>query len=51
MQLPTKQDAVATMSSLELVEIINSLRPAGSAELLHKKSDSQDRKSPRNNIG
>lgn len=35
MQLPTKQDTVATLSSLELVEIINSLRPAGSAELRH----------------
>lgn len=36
MQSPIKQDSVATMSSLELVEIINSLRPSGSAELQHK---------------
>ena len=35
MQFPTKQDTVATMSSLELVEIINSLRTVGRAELRH----------------
>ncbi len=36
MQFPNKQDTVATMSSLELVEIINSVRPKGSTKLLHK---------------
>lgn len=35
MQLPTKQDTVVTMSSLELVGIINSLRPNGSPEIRH----------------
>lgn len=35
MQFPTKQDTVATMSSLELVDIINSLRPEGTPEIRH----------------
>lgn len=35
MQLPTKQDTVANMSSLELVEIINSLRKSGEPAIRH----------------
>ena len=35
MQLPTKHDTVATMSSLELVDIINSLRKPGEPAIRH----------------
>lgn len=35
MQFPTKHDTVATMSSLELVDIINSLRKSGEPAIRH----------------